>query len=208
VTAAEAAIVAATDIVKAYGNVVALAGVTIIVHPGQLLALTGPSGSGKTTLLNIIAGWERADAGRVRWETPPSGWTDLAVVPQQPGLLEELSALENVTLPVRLGGTPTTDPVDLLNELEIGHLADRLPHELSHGEQQRVSIARALLTSPRLLVADEPTAHLDAAATEVVLDVLYAATYTGTACLIASHDARVVEEAHRVVALHDGRLAD
>ena len=200
-------IVTAADIVKAYGRVVALDGVSIAVEPGQLLALTGPSGSGKTTLLNIIAGWETADSGRVLWASPPAGWADLAVVPQQPGLLEELSAIENVTLPVRLGGRPAADPVDLLTQLEISHLADRLPHELSHGEQQRVSIARALVTGPRLLVADEPTADLDAAATEVVLDVLYAATYTGTACLVASHDARVVQEAHRVVALHDGRLA-
>lgn len=202
------AIVATEGLTKAYGDaharVDALRGVSLEVHPGELVALVGPSGSGKTALLNIVAGWEIADSGQVRWSEVPGRWSDLAVVPQQPGLLEELPAFENVTLPLRLGTVAVDDPRSLLLDLGIDHLADRLPHELSHGEQQRVSIARALVGRPRLLVADEPTAHLDEGSTGVVLDLLRSITGWGTACLIASHDQRVVEQADRLVELRDG----
>ncbi|HEX4905330.1 MAG TPA: ATP-binding cassette domain-containing protein [Acidimicrobiales bacterium] len=193
---------------KSYGAVQALADVSLTVDAGELVALIGPSGSGKTTLLNVVAGWERADAGVVRWGAPHRGWAHLAVVPQAASLLPDLSLLENVTLPLRVSAaTADTDaPRRVLDALGLDDLADRLPEELSHGEQQRGALARALVLQPDLLVADEPTAHLDGETTRRVLRVLRDAARAGTACLVATHDPEVLDAVDRAVPLRDGRL--
>ena len=193
---------------KSYGAVHALDDVSLTVESGELLALIGPSGSGKTTLLNLVAGWERADAGVIRWHAPHRGWGHLAVVPQAASLLPELSLLENVTLPLRVsaGAADPDAPRRHLDALGLAELADRLPDELSHGEQQRGALARALVLRPDLLVADEPTAHLDGETTRMVLRVLRDAARGGTACLLATHDPEVLDAVDRAVPLRDGRL--
>lgn len=201
-------IVDVVHVSKVYGDVRALDDVSLTVERGELVALMGPSGSGKTTLLNLVAGWERADGGDIRWEAPHRGWGHLAVVPQAASLLPDLSLLENVTLPLRVA-TATTDadaPRRYIDALGLGALTDRLPEELSHGEQQRGALARALVLQPDLLVADEPTAHLDAETTRMVLRVLRDAARAGTACLLATHDPEVLDAVDRAVPLRDGRL--
>ena len=113
---------------------------------GEIVALSGPSGSGKTTLLGLVAGWDQPDAGTVvvldGTRAPgEQRWDELAILPQSLGLLEELTLLENVTLPLRLRDGPGADPAVLLGRLGIDHLRDRFPAEVSLGEQQRAALA-------------------------------------------------------------------
>jgi putative ABC transport system ATP-binding protein len=194
-------------------DVHALRGVDVAVHPGEVVALLGRSGSGKTTLLNCLLGWERPDRGTV--EVPgaaaPAGasWSTLAVVPQRFGLVEELSLADNVALPARLAGHP--DPhgtaVAGLEALRLAPLADRLPDEVSLGEQQRTALARAMVLRPAFLVADEPTGRLDQDLSVHVLAVLReACAAAGTGVLVASHDPLVVAAADRVLRLSDGAV--
>lgn len=209
---------AISDLHKAYRRgtetVRALRGVDLDVPTGELTVLLGRSGSGKTTLLNCVAGWERPDRGTVRFAEAGNAVTDwqrVAVVPQRFGLLPELTLAENVALPARLAQLP--DPpgatCELLLALEIDRLADRLPDEVSLGEQQRTALARALVVRPRLLLADEPTGRLDEDLSRRVLVVLgRLCAERDTAALIASHDPVAVEHAHQVVHLHDGRLLE
>ena len=209
----------ADDVHKSYRRgreqVHALRGVSIEVHPGEVVALLGRSGSGKTTLLNCLLGWETPDQGSVAVpgaETPASApWRTIAVVPQRFGLLEELSLADNVALPARLAGLadPRGAALEVLETLRLGHLADRPPEEVSLGEQQRTALARALVVRPAFLVADEPTGRLDEDLSTYVLTTVrdvYAAA--GTGVLVASHDPVVVAAADRVVRLSDGLVLD
>jgi putative ABC transport system ATP-binding protein len=197
-------------------DVVALAGVTFDLDAGELVVVTGPSGSGKTTLLNILAGWDRQDAGELTWaihgvdQRAPS-WQVLAVAPQRLGLLDELTIRENVELPLRLsrerGEQPDEERVDTaLETFGLTHLAHRMPAEVSGGEQQRTALARAMVVQPRLLLADEPTGHQDAAWAAGVLDGLRKAAAAGSAVLVATHDEEVIAQAPRELTLRDGRL--
>jgi len=189
----------------------ALRGVSIEVRPGEIVALLGRSGSGKTTLLNCLLGWERPDRGSVSVpgvaDAADAGWATVAVVPQRFGLLEELTLADNVALAARLAGhgDSRAAAIEILAVLRLAHLADRLPGEVSLGEQQRTALARALVVRPAFLVADEPTARLDDELSVHVLATLrdvHAAT--GTGVLIAGHDPVIVEAADRVVRLSDG----
>jgi ABC-type lipoprotein export system ATPase subunit len=186
----------------------------LALERGEVVALVGPSGSGKSTVLSLLAGWERPDAGEILWAGAPVSpgeleWRDLAVVPQALGLTDELTVLENVELPLRLGGdVPHLSVEPLLDDLAIAQLADRLPNEISIGEQQRVAVARALLLSPRVMLADEPTGHQDAEMAERVMTRLRAAAAEGTACLVATHSPETVEFADRVLGIRDGRVPE
>lgn len=197
-------------------TVTALDDVTLVLNPGELTVAAGPSGSGKTTLLSIIAGFETADAGAVRFDSPlPVGadplamtWRDLAFVPQALALLDELTVRENVEMPALLDpsaerGEPAEE---LLARFEIGHLADRYPSMTSGGEQQRTAVARALRLHPPLLLGDEPTGHQDRGRIDLVLGILRGHAYAGNVVLISSHDEAVISMADRVVTLADGRL--
>ncbi|HET6392257.1 MAG TPA: ATP-binding cassette domain-containing protein [Blastococcus sp.] len=209
----------ATDVSKTYRRgreqVHALRGVSIAVHPGEVVALLGRSGSGKTTLLNCLLGWEVPDSGTVQVpgasRPEAADWSAVAVVPQRFGLLDELSLADNVALPARLAGAPEPREaaVATLGTLRLAHLADRMPDEVSLGEQQRTAIARALVVRPSFLIADEPTGRLDEELSTHVLTTLrevYAAA--GTGVLLASHDPVVVAAADRVVRLSDGRVVE
>lgn len=192
----------------------ALRGVGIEVAAGELVALLGRSGSGKTTLLNCLLGWERPDRGSV--EVPGAAdpaavpWTTVAVVPQRFGLLDEFGLADNVAVAARLGGLPRPREAALeaLARLRLAHLADRLPGEVSLGEQQRTALARALVVRPAFLVADEPTGQLDEELTAHVLSLLREVCAAGTGVLVAGHDPAVVAAADRVVRLEDGRLCE
>jgi putative ABC transport system ATP-binding protein len=206
------------DVTKSFrrGNerVRALDGASLEARPGELLGLVGPSGSGKTTLLNVVAGWERPDAGVIEWRSRAADvrelpWRSVAMVPQDLALLEELPVGENVSLPMRLDPTlrPAVPVGELLASLGVEDLAERMPSELSLGEQQRVAIARALIAGPSLLLADEPTAHQDEASTKRVLSAIRAAVDAGMAALVSTHSPDVIDAVDRVLAIRDGRIA-
>ena len=135
-----------------------------------------------------------------------AGWSGVAVVPQELGLIPELTGAQNVSLACRLAGVPATALDDLFGSLDLGHLVDRLPHELSLGEQQRFAVARAVSASPMLVIADEPTAHQDERNGERVMAVLSAVAAAGGGVLVATHDQRALDATDRVVRMSDGRL--
>jgi putative ABC transport system ATP-binding protein len=188
-------------------RVAILRGASLALEPYELVALAGPSGSGKSLLLDVLGGWLAPDSGRVRWgdtEQPPS-WSALALVPQAFGLMTDLSVWHNLTLPLRLSSTSSGPwPHEVLERLGLSHLRQRSPDELSLGEQQRVAVARAAVIRPRVLLADEPTAHQDDASAESVLDLLRELSEAGTAVLVASHDPAVLASADRALQLRDG----
>jgi len=194
----------------------ALQGVSLSLRPGRVAALVGPSGSGKTTLLNVLCGWEKPDAGEIRWLGRPGPdlvalqWKDLAVLPQDLGLMEELSIRENVELPLRLAGAlgdrGRTRVQSMLEGFGLDLLADRGPVEVSLGEQQRTALARALALSPRLLLADEPTGHQDEGWARVVMRSLRLAAREGSACLVATHNPEALKYVDEVLAIRDGRV--
>jgi ABC-type lipoprotein export system ATPase subunit len=203
---------------RAAEEVAALRKVSFALEAGELVAVVGPSGSGKTTLLNLVCGWERPDDGDLRWgdgfpgEDPADfGWEHLAIVPQALGLSEDLSVRENVALPGRLARDPAArsaalDVDELLFGFGLERLAERQPRETSLGEQQRAAVARALALDPRLILADEPSAHQNAAWGEAILDAFRRAADGGAACLIATHDPQALPRMDRVLTLRDGEL--
>lgn len=186
-------------------TVAAVDGVTLELSAGEVVALIGPSGSGKTSLINLIVGGDQPDSGTI--DTPDrADWTQLAIVPQTLGLLPELTMGENVAFPRRLGAIGDIDAGTAMELLGVAALHDRPPDETSLGEQQRAAVARALITSPVLLVADEPTSHQDEANTDRVTDALVAAAAAGSCVLVATHDSRLLDRCDRVLEMRDGRV--
>jgi lipoprotein-releasing system ATP-binding protein len=199
-----------------------LQGASLTLAAGEVVALVGPSGSGKSSLLHIVGLLEKPDGGTI---SLGGGVIDteneatrtalrlqhIGFVYQAHNLLPEFTAQENIALPARLAGRARASAMqDALIALERLGLADRathLPSQLSGGEQQRVAIARALANQPSLVLADEPTGSLDAAAGEKVADLLFAeAREQGTAILLATHDLDLAARADRIVRLHDGKI--
>jgi ABC-type lipoprotein export system ATPase subunit len=174
---------------------VALSDVDCVIPPEARIALVGPSGSGKTTLLHILAGLDQPTAGRIEWpglgrreELRPAG---IGLVFQTPSLFPALTALQNVTLPLLLAGEER-DAMALLQALDLGEIAHKLPEELSGGQAQRVAVARALVLSPKLVLADEPTGFLDGKTAQAFLDaVLERLDVFGGALVLATHDEAV-----------------
>jgi len=215
-------VVRARALTKTYARgdeqVHALREVGLSLHPGELVALVGPSGSGKSTLLNVLCGWERAESGTLEWTAElalqPADrlpWGRLAIVPQALGLLEDLTIGENILLPARLTGRlQELQPraAELMDAVGIAHLAGRYPRQTSLGEQQRCAACRALLLSPTLLLADEPTAHQDAGWTDAIFTEFRTLLRHGGSCLIATHNPETWGYADRVLAMHDGELRE
>jgi len=199
-------------------TVTALDDVSLVVNPGELTVAAGPSGSGKTTLLSIIAGFETADAGSVRFESPlPTGaeplsltWRHLAFVPQALALLDELSVQENVDLPALLdpdapGGVPAEE---LLARLEIQQLADRYPSMTSGGEQQRTAVARALAMDPQVILADEPSGNLDRWNAENLHELLSEVVNDlEIGMVVVTHSRSLAGRANQVLLLDGGKLS-
>jgi putative ABC transport system ATP-binding protein len=217
-------------VAKHYGEgetrVDALRLVDLQVHAGEVIALLGPSGSGKTTLLNIIGCILAPSTGRVALDGDPvfdGKWlrSDLrrlrldkiGFIFQAHNLLPFLTAQENVSLVLDLAGWPAEKgrarARELLDYLEVGHRASVKPALLSGGEAQRVAIARALANRPRIILADEPTAALDSARAQLVMDLLRKLAAEQQACIVTvTHDEKIFDRFDRLIHLRDGRLAD
>ena len=202
-----------------------LDGVDLDVHAGELIAIVGRSGSGKSTLLQLLGGLDRADAGTVEVAgrtiaapRMPSERRLSAVRREEIGfvfqffhLLPELDGAANVLLPTTLPGAPRGAAArgrELIARLGLQDVAGLRPHQLSGGEQQRFALARALVGDPSLVLADEPIGNLDAAAGDVVLDLLRAAADDGRAVVMVTHQAEATARADRVLRLDGGRLAE
>jgi len=197
-----------------------LDGADLSVEAGELVAVVGRSGSGKSTLLHVLAGLDRADAGRIELAgSRVDGAGDAALtalraravgfVFQFFHLVPELTGEENVLLATRVRGASgdARRARELVDHLGLREVARSLPHQLSGGEQQRFAFARALVNDPPVLLADEPIGNLDSASGAVVLDLLRGAADDGRAIVMVTHQPEATAIADRVVRLEDGRLA-
>ncbi|HEU4527365.1 MAG TPA: ABC transporter ATP-binding protein [Actinomycetota bacterium] len=215
-------LLSAANVVRTYRDGVgvrAVRGVSLDLREKDFVALMGPSGSGKTTFLGTLAGLDPPDAGEVRWrgrrigalsrdETRELRRTGIGMVFQSFGLLPTLSALENVELPLRVLGADQTGERAAAALGRLG-LEDRLHNrtfELSAGQQQRIAVARALVTEPLVLLADEPIAEVDTENAELILDAMWEVIRRGGAVLAATHNPQALRYSNRVVLFRDGAI--
>lgn len=215
-------VLSARSVVYSYGRSPALKGVSLNLRHGEILALTGPSGSGKSTLMLCLAGVLAPDAGDVSYagrkishetESQRSKLrrTDFGILFQFGQLVPELSAAENVALPLLLAGTRRSAAISTasnwLERFGVAELAATRPSEMSGGQGQRVAAARAMVTEPTVLFADEPTGALDALSGEQVMtQIVRVAREAGTSVIIITHDAKVAAYAEREIIVRDGML--
>ncbi|HWU99007.1 MAG TPA: ATP-binding cassette domain-containing protein [Oxalicibacterium sp.] len=203
-------------------NITALTDITLSVNKGELVFLAGPSGAGKSTLLKMIAAMERPtegtvnvsgyDIGRIKASGLPYLRRNLGLIFQQQRLLSDRNVLSNVMLPLIVCGATRADAERraraALDKVGLLDKAASIPMTLSGGEQQRVSIARAIVNRPQIILADEPTANLDREAANKVLDALKAFHAVGVTCLISTHDEQFLDTATRVIYLDHGRILE
>ncbi len=221
------AIVSASSLSRRFGGggseVWAVRDVSFNVREGELLALTGRSGSGKTTLLNLLSGLDRPTSGSAMFRgqdlsrLPENELLELrrrkiGFVFQSFGLMTLLSAQENVELPLHIAGVSWRErrrrAEEALESVGLGPRARHRPYELSGGEQQRVSIARALVTGPEVVFADEPTGELDTSTARSIIDILRRISSEGTTVIVATHDRSLASASGRRLEMDDGYLAE
>ncbi|MFF7379318.1 ABC transporter ATP-binding protein [Streptomyces massasporeus] len=214
----------AYDLRKVYGPTRALDGAEFSIRPGEVVAVMGPSGSGKSTLLHCLAGIVPPDSGSITYngrelttmsdaERSALRRSDFGFVFQFGQLVPELTCVENVGLPLRLNGSSRKDAertaLGWMERLEVDDLKAKRPGEVSGGQGQRVAVARALVTGPRLLFADEPTGALDSFNGERVMELLTeAARSTNAAVVLVTHETRVAAYSDREVVVRDGKSSD
>lgn len=217
-----ASALSARSLVYAYGTTPALRGVSVEVARGELLAVTGPSGSGKSTLMLCLAGILRPDAGEVRigdrvisneGEAARSELrrSDVGVLFQFGQLVPELTAAENVALPLLLSGVKRKPAIAAattwLDRFGVADQAGSRPPEMSGGQAQRVAAARAMVTEPSVLFADEPTGALDGLASEQVMtQIVRVAQQATTSVVVITHDAKIAAYCDREIVVRDGML--
>jgi cell division transport system ATP-binding protein len=201
-------------------NTLALADVSLNIAKGELVYLAGPSGAGKSTLMKMVAAIERPtsgrvivngqDVGRIRKAGIPFLRRNLGLIFQNQRLLNDRHLLANVMLPLIVTGAPRAQAEQraraALDKVGLLDRALALPMELSGGEQQRVAIARAIVNRPQIILADEPTANLDRAAADRVIDALHAFHSVGVTCVISTHDEEILDSAARVIRLEHGQV--
>ncbi|BAL85394.1 putative ABC transporter ATP-binding protein [Actinoplanes missouriensis 431] len=212
----------ATGVQKNYGPTQALRGVDFSIAAGEIVAVTGPSGCGKSTLLHCLAGILRADAGEIRYRDQDIGLfseaarsrlrrSDFGVLFQFGQLVPELTAAENVALPLLLAGSGRQEArkaaIGWLDRFGVADLADKRPGAMSGGQQQRCAAARALVTEPQVIFADEPTGALDQLSGEQVLGAMVQVVRDqGAAVVLVTHEATIAAYADREIVLRDGAV--
>ena len=198
--------------------------VSFSINSGEFVALLGTSGSGKSSLLNLIAGLDTPTGGSVavagrdlarmsREELARYRRSTVGMVFQSFNLVAAMTVVENVELPMRFAEVPRDQRLSkartALERVGLGHRLDHRPSELSGGEQQRASLARALVNSPQLLLADEPTGNLDSRTGSEIMDLIHRINGEGTTVLMVTHERPLAEQyASRFIFLRDGKLVD
>ena len=210
--------------VLGHRRIEALRGVTLEMQGGGFVVLQGPSGSGKTTLLNLVGGIDHPTSGKILVEgLDIAAWSDdeltrfrakkLGFIFQNFNLIPVLSALENIEYPLLLQHVPRAEAkaraLDMAEAVGLAGMGDQRPGELSGGQCQRVAIGRALVTGPALVIADEPTANLDAATGRAIIDLMHQMRdRTGTTFVISTHDPAIAAMAEMRLTLRDGTLVN
>ena len=228
VSSSNAPLISLRKVAKAYktpaGDFLALKGIDAEIFPGEFVGIWGKSGAGKSTLVNMISGVDHLTSGEV-WvdgvavhnlsESQAARWRgrSLGVIFQSFQLMPTLTLLENVMLAMDFAGKyrprqSLERAYELLNEVEIGSHARKLPADISGGQQQRVAIARALANDPPILIADEPTGRLDSATAETVFSIFESLVSKGKTIVMVSHDPSFVRRYSRVLWIADGQLTD
>lgn len=221
------ALLEAKNIRKVYatrfgGNQVqALTDVSFTVDEGEYVAIMGESGSGKTTLLNILAALDRPTSGTVLLDGKDISAIrenqlaafrrdQLGFVFQDFNLLDTFSLKDNILLPLVLQGMNWREMeanlLPIANQLRIANLLEKYPYEVSNGQKQRAAVCRALITHPRLILADEPTGALDSRATDALLDVFQQINQTGQTLLMVTHSLKAASRAGRILFIRDGQV--
>jgi putative ABC transport system ATP-binding protein len=203
------------------GSVAALVDLDLRIRPGEFLAVMGPSGSGKTTLLNCLSGLDNLSGGRVVVEgldihrlsdakRTRHRAERMGFIFQAFNLISVFTAAENVELPLLLAGSSPAEArrraEETLERVGLGHRKSHWPNELSGGEQQRVTIARALAGRPAIVWADEPTGNLDSETAASVLDLLNELNAEGLTVVLVTHDAAIGASAQKVIRMRDGAI--
>jgi putative ABC transport system ATP-binding protein len=218
-------ILVAENVRKVYrtpgGDVEALRALSLQIQPGEFLGVMGPSGSGKTTLLNCLSGLDDLDGGRVfidgrdlhsmsDAERSRHRARKMGFIFQAFNLIPVFTAAENVELPLLLAGAPPSEASrrseETLERVGLGHRKNHRPNELSGGEQQRVTIARALAGRPAIVWADEPTGNLDTETAGSVMDLLHDLNKEGLTLVLVTHDAAIGRSAGRLIRMRDGMI--
>ncbi|MFL6061813.1 MAG: ABC transporter ATP-binding protein [Marmoricola sp.] len=220
-------VISLTGVRKTYAtgavSVEALRGIDVRIGSGEYVAIIGPSGSGKSTLMHILGCLDVPTEGTYELagrDVSDLGEADLAAIRnreigfvfQQFNLLADLTALRNVALPLVYAGVPAHERErrarTALERVGLGDRADHRPGELSGGQQQRAAVARALVTEPSMILADEPTGNLDSASSADVLGLFRELHASGRTIVLITHDAEVAAAADRVLSIYDGAIRD
>jgi putative ABC transport system ATP-binding protein len=217
------ALITANKLTKVYRRgseqVFALKDASFTVHRGEFLAIVGPSGSGKTTLLNLLGCLDRPTWGTLKLDgIEINGLKEkdltrlrrdsIGFVFQQFFLLPTLTVKENIELPLLFSNKNDGEKVvkEIIGLVGLSNRANHLPHQLSGGEMQRVAIGRALVNSPKILLADEPTGNLDSITAETIYQLFLRLNREGLTIIVVTHNLELADIAHRVIRLKDGRI--
>ena len=216
------ALLVATDIYKNYGNISVLKGVSLEVNKAEMVSIVGASGAGKSTLLYIVSSLEKADKGQILFQNQDISAlsnkqlahyrnNQIGFVFQFHHLLPEFTALENICIPAWIGQKPKkqveTKAMELLEFMGLADQKDKKPHSLSGGEQQRIAVARALINSPALIFADEPTGNLDSANAAALHHLFIKCRDTfQQSFLIVTHNESLAEMSNRTLHMKDGQI--
>ena len=216
------ALLVATDIYKNYGDISVLKGVSLEVNKAEMVSIVGASGAGKSTLLYIVSSLEKANKGQILFQNQDISAlsnkqlahyrnNQIGFVFQFHHLLPEFTALENVCIPAWIGQKPKkqveTKAMELLDFMGLADKKDKKPHSLSGGEQQRIAVARALINSPALIFADEPTGNLDSANAAALHHLFIKCRDTfQQSFLIVTHNESLAEMSNRTIHMKDGQI--